>query len=173
MGRLAADHLERAPGLAAARLRSIEDVEAVPDRRERVAQLVREHREELVLAAVRLLQAPVRLAERPLRLDAIHRHGDLIGDGLHERHVVFREARPRLRAEGQGPEQPSAGEERMAAVRLDPVRPDEIRAAIGRVQDVLGDDALPVSRHAAADGDAVVEPLDVACLGVRDARVGI
>ena len=53
---LTADDLLRARGLLAAGQRAVEEVDAVADRRERVAQLVREDAEELVLAPVRLAQ---------------------------------------------------------------------------------------------------------------------
>ena len=51
---LAADHVLRSPRLLTVARGAVEQVDAVADRRERVAQLVREHAEELGLEPVRL-----------------------------------------------------------------------------------------------------------------------
>jgi hypothetical protein len=63
---LALDDRARVDRLLAVRLDVIEDEQAAADRAEWVAQLVREHREEIVLAAARLAQRL--LGARELRL---------------------------------------------------------------------------------------------------------
>jgi hypothetical protein len=82
---LAADDLPRPLGVLAARSGAVEDVQGVLDRRERVAELVRENSEELGLALVRLAREqrlPVRrLGEPPLAL------GDEVLDRVRDRVV--------------------------------------------------------------------------------------
>ena len=63
---LALDDRLGAAGLLAARRGAVEDVEAVADGRQRVAQLVREHGQKLVLALVVLGEPSVGLAQRLL-----------------------------------------------------------------------------------------------------------
>ena len=61
----------------------------------------------------------------------------------------------------------------MTAVGLDPVGPDQLGPHIGRVEDVFGDDTHVVPGDAAADGDAVVQPLELSDLLFGDAGAGI
>ena len=68
---LPADHPLGATRLIAARSSVVEDVEAVRDGGERVTELMREHRQELVLVAVGLAQrllGPLLRRDRPLEL---------------------------------------------------------------------------------------------------------
>ena len=65
------DHLSRVRRLRAALRRSLEQVEAVPDRGERVEELVREDREEVRLPPVRFAEL---LLDLPLAAD-VHGHG--------------------------------------------------------------------------------------------------
>jgi len=57
---LATDDLMRPLRLLAARHGTVEDVQAVADGRQRVAQLVRQHRDEMVLVPIPLLQRDAR-----------------------------------------------------------------------------------------------------------------
>ena len=76
-GGLALDHFMQPRDLGAV-LRSVQQLERIGDRRERVAQLVAEHREELVLALILL-------AQQPLGALAL---GDVARRFEHQRHVV-------------------------------------------------------------------------------------
>jgi hypothetical protein len=49
---LTVDHAARPLKLGRARLRHLQDLNGVPDRRQRIAQLVRKHRDEFILATV-------------------------------------------------------------------------------------------------------------------------
>jgi hypothetical protein len=81
---LAVDDLARHAQRRVAVVRAAEDLARVADRRERVAQLVRQHREEHVLAPVRLLQLGEQAAQLVLAL-ALAQRG--LGRGDERRHA--------------------------------------------------------------------------------------
>ena len=162
--RLPVDHLTCTRRLLSGRRSPLEDVHAVPDRRERVPQLVREHGEEVVLAPVGVDESGIGRAQRLLSLLPLQGRGDLVGNRPHELHFVRGESRARPRPEGQGAEETTLGQQGMAGVGLDAPRLDQRGPAIRGVEDVLGDDPLLVTRDAAANGFTVVEPLHCASL---------
>ncbi len=123
------DHLSTAR-LIAARCGAIEDVETVSDRRQRVAQFVRQHGEKLVLASIGLAQLLVGRTQGRLGLHALHGRGDLVGDCVHGFHIVGAEVRPRPRPERQGADELSLHHQRMTAVGLDSVGSDQAGSGI-------------------------------------------
>ena len=167
---LPVDYLQRPARLLPSGRGVLEHVQAVPDRREGVAKLVRERGEELVLPRVGLDQAGVGVAERTQHLDPLHRRGDLVCHGPHQLDLVRLEAGASPRAERERPDQVALCDQRVAAVRLQAEGPDEAGARLVGALDVLGDDPLAVARDAAADGDAEVEPLDARRDLFRDRR---
>ena len=74
-----------------------DDLERVAHRRERVAQLVRKHREELALAMLRVVTVPLELA-------ALVRGGQARDDGIDDRELGGAEALLRSRREHDGAE---------------------------------------------------------------------
>jgi hypothetical protein len=121
---LAADHLPGEVERLAILIATLQDGQGVLDGGERVAQLVREHGEKLVLAAVRFL----RLAVEAGVLD-----GDRgpVGEVLGERLVGFREAAARLRRdERQHTEDLAADGEGNAEVRAQPQRTQQAQVLL-------------------------------------------
>ena len=79
LGRLSVDHRQRPPRLLTAWRRSLEDIGAVADRRQGVAQLMRQHGQKLVLAVVGLGELAVGFPQRllgPLPLGDVTHHAD-------------------------------------------------------------------------------------------------
>ena len=74
---LAIDHSQGAAGLLPAGRGAVEDVEAILDGSERVAQLVGEHRQKLILAPIRLEQLCVGRDQQLLLAMDLQKYADL------------------------------------------------------------------------------------------------
>ena len=105
---LTIDDAARPLQLGRARIRHLQDLNGVPDRRQRIAQLVREHRDEFVLATVGLAQRLGRL----LALDEIRR---LSREDVQQSQVALRRLMRALPMRRDHSNEPSpAGDERGA-----------------------------------------------------------
>ena len=134
----------------------LEDFDGAADRRQRVAQLVGEHRQEFVLAAVVFLDVAV----EPGVVDG---DGRAAGKVFGEREVVGRRTRPRVDvAQAIVPQSPPAGPERDddRAIRL------EVRTWLVAALRITGDDADTIAGLAGA-GDGRPRKLALARFSAR------
>ena len=106
------DHVAAPAELRLVRPLEAQHLHGVADRGQRVPQFVGQRRQELVLAAVGLLQ----LVQQPQPLVG---DGDVVADGFHEGHFVRRRTRPSSGWRRERAEQPVAGQQRIAGVGPD------------------------------------------------------
>jgi hypothetical protein len=130
-----------------------EQVNRAHHRRQGIAQLVRQHREELVFSTVALFE----LGDEARAVDA-HRH--LIDDDLHQAQHPLVDAHVGARAEGDRADEAPVAEQRKADVGGEPEHAQKRMVGVGARHHVLDDDPLPSRRrapaHLGADADALL-----------------
>ena len=149
------------------------ELQHAQDAGHRGAQLVAHVGQKLALGLAGRLGRLLGPAQLLLHELSLHGDGDLVCHSLHQGKIVFAEAVPGAGAEGEGSQHPPLRHERMAGVGSYAERFHQLGARVGAVGDVLRHDATGVPGGAAADGHAVVQPLDLLGLLVADPGAGV
>jgi len=88
--RVTIDHVARVLHVRIATAAQLHEVERVPNRRQRIAQLMRERREKLILAAIRFLESPRAFANRFLCTRAFDVEHRLLREQICLMHLTLR-----------------------------------------------------------------------------------